>query len=238
MPSAQRCEEAARTFVQLLLAGDKPLSDVAEAAEELDLPDAERFCVAVVAAPRVQLDTKTPNICVTVEGSTVLVVPDVDTETVAQLVHAAVPNAVAGIGASRLGVDGAMKSAVDARQALVVGKVLRRTVRWEECWWLAVLTDHVEQLRDVVEPTWTVARTNAHLAEAVEAFAKESFSSTRAASRLFVHPNTVIYRLRQWQRTTGSNPHSLTGLTSSICALTLGPLTDEAEPQAPKASAG
>ena len=221
----------------MLFAGDKPLSEVADVAEELQLNKAERFCVAVVAAPKVELETSTLHVCVTVDGTTVLVVPDVDTETVAHLVHAALPSAVAGIGASRAGLDGAMKSAVDARQALVVGKVLRRTVRWEECWWLAVLTDHVEQLREVVEPTWTVARTNAHLAEAVEAFAKESFSSTRAARRLFVHPNTVIYRLRQWQRTTGANPHSLTGLTSSICALTLGPLTDEAEPQVPEVSA-
>ena len=221
----------------MLIAGDEQLTDLAAVAAQLGWQNADRLCVAVVAAPDVELGTQTPHVCVTLDDSTVVVVPDADSETVAQLVHTALPSAVAGIGASRVGVDGAMKSAVDARQALVVAKVLRRTVRWEECWWLAVLTDHVDQLRDVVEPTWTVARANAHLAEAVEAFAKESFSSTRAARRLFVHPNTVIYRLRQWQRTTGSNPHSLTGLTSSICALTLGPLTDE-DAAEPEVSAG
>ena len=230
--TAKRRENTATTFVGMLLADDAVDGEIEALAEQLGFDRNAKFCVAVVADAGVQFDPSVNHVRAAFGGNTIVVVPDIDSEAMFRFVRTAPTKAHAGIGAIRDGLRGARGSVVDARQALTVAKVLGRTVRWEDCWWLAVLTEHVDQLRDVVMPTWTVARANTHLAEAVEAFATESFSSTRAARRLFVHPNTVIYRLRQWQRTTGSNPYSLAGLTSSICALTLGPLTDEDEQRA------
>lgn len=211
-----------------LLAGAEPLDDAVESqARALGLDPAGSFCVVAIADAAADLSAvATPHVAATVDGATVAVVQAADVATVAAAVAETAPEAVAGVSALRPGLAGARLGLIDARQALALARARGTTVLWEDCWWLAVLTDHVDQLLGVVTPTWTFAAANTHLTDAVEAYADESFSSTRAARRLFVHPNTVLYRLRQWHRNTGLNPSGISGLAASVAAVQLGRLVD------------
>jgi sugar diacid utilization regulator len=47
--------------------------------------------------------------------------------------------------------------------------------------------------------------------------------SPPARKPLYLHPNTVTYRLDRWQHLTGWNPRSLDGLLSSVVGRNLYP---------------
>ena len=217
--------------------GADPGTDAWAAAEAcahgLGLDPDGSFCVAaLVESDAAAVDVAAlpgPVVTGSVGGATVLLVQGADATELSAALGEAAPDRAAGISAVRSGLAGVRLCLVDARQALALAQGRGTTVRWEDCWWLAVLTDHVDQLRGVVTPTWTFAAANTHLTDAVEAYADESFSSTRAARRLFVHPNTVLYRLRQWHRNTGLNPSGISGLATSVAAVELGRLVDRDE---------
>jgi hypothetical protein len=125
--------------------------------------------------------------------------------------------APAGVGAVRVGWDGARQSLVDARLALGVSRDAVGT--FDEEWVLATLYGSRERLTEVCAPGQDVARKSRHLADAVEAFADNRLSVVGAARALHVHPNTVIYRLERWHGLTGWDPRTFRGLAASVACL-------------------
>jgi hypothetical protein len=53
----------------------------------------------------------------------------------------------------------------------------------------------------------------------IRAFAACDLNISRTARELYVHPNTVRYRLAQIARTTGHDPRTFAGLTELVCVL-------------------
>jgi DNA-binding PucR family transcriptional regulator len=50
----------------------------------------------------------------------------------------------------------------------------------------------------------------------------------RAADQLFVHPNTVRYRLARIAETTGYDPRTFAGLTDLVCMLEISEVQQQA----------
>jgi DUF971 family protein len=62
-------------------------------------------------------------------------------------------------------------------------------------------------------------QTLAKLRQTVHAFADANLNITRAASALYVHPNTLRYRLKRIREQSGQDPHTVAGLTELLCIL-------------------
>jgi sugar diacid utilization regulator len=71
----------------------------------------------------------------------------------------------------------------------------------------------------------------AQTAATLRAFAAADLNVSRAAAALFVHPNTVRYRLARTAETTGHDPRTFAGLVELLCVLEL--LDGAAEPATP-----
>jgi sugar diacid utilization regulator len=59
----------------------------------------------------------------------------------------------------------------------------------------------------------------AKLRQTVHTFADANLNITRAASALYVHPNTLRYRLKRIREQSGQDPHTVAGLTELLCIL-------------------
>src|SRR5690606_15047956 len=65
-------------------------------------------------------------------------------------------------------------------------------------------------------------RRNAALVETLDAYVQSGSNIAEAAKRIFIHPNTVIYRLRRIEEISGFDPREARGLL----VLSLALLTD------------
>jgi hypothetical protein len=132
-----------------------------------------------------------------------------------------------GVGLIRNGFTGAASSIGDAERALWVARIRGAgIVRFEDAWLSATLSDSRERLEPLLTEGRKIARENPSLAATVNAFSR-GFSLVNAARELTVHPNTAAYRLNRWQKLTGWDPRSLSGLLLSIAALELPPVDQE-----------
>jgi hypothetical protein len=119
----------------------------------------------------------------------------------------------AGIGIIRDGLVGAADSIADAERALALAERQGGTVDYETDWLPATLLPHLDRLEPILDPGNTPAQ--AHLREAILAYAANGFAITASARELHIHPNTMKYRLERWQELTGWNPQTLDGLLRS-----------------------
>jgi PucR C-terminal helix-turn-helix domain/GGDEF-like domain len=77
----------------------------------------------------------------------------------------------------------------------------------------ALIAARASKLAALDEPTL------AKLRQTVHAFADANLNLTRAASDLYVHPNTLRYRLKRIREQTGQDPQTVAGLTELLCIL-------------------
>ncbi|ONI67283.1 hypothetical protein BWI15_29475 [Kribbella sp. ALI-6-A] len=152
---------------------------------------------------------------------TVILCQDVTPDVVVSTVHRIRPGLPLGIGLARQGLGGAEAGLLDAEQALRVAELRGGVVRFEEDWLLAVVGTHRQRLSPLLRGDETIGRDHPHLADAVQAFAKNGFSAAAAARALTIHPNTMAYRLDRWHQLTGWDPHTTKGLVSSLLHLAL-----------------
>lgn len=132
------------------------------------------------------------------------------------------PQASLGIGLARPSLTGARLTILDAAQALAVAP-LGCTASFQDDWLLASLHHQRDRLTPLLGKAADTARAHPHLAEAVLAYGTHGFSIAASAKDLYLHPNTVTYRLDRWQQLTGWNPRSLDGLLNSVVGMTLYP---------------
>lgn len=176
------------------------------------------FCGAVSAAPH-------PRVWAPAGGWSARLHTGATTWVLAQVRDARelsrVAPAPAGVGAVRLGWEGARQSLVDAGLALGVSR--GSTACFAEDWVMATVVGARKRLADVCSTGTEVAAKSSHLADAVQAFADHRLSVVGAARALHVHPNTVIYRLERWHGLTGWDPRTFQGLAASVACLQVSP---------------
>ncbi|MET8956353.1 helix-turn-helix domain-containing protein [Streptomyces sp. NPDC004533] len=145
-------------------------------------------------------------------------------DTVAEAAAAIPPagaGAAVGVGLLRPGLTGAVDSITDATQALCRTGGQQRVVHFANAWLAAGLGAQATRLAPLFTEAVATARTDAHLAEAVVAFADHGLSVAAAARALHLHPNSLAYRLNRWHELTGFDPRSGDGLVASLVALRL-----------------
>jgi hypothetical protein len=128
------------------------------------------------------------------------------------------PDATFAIGLPRPSLAGAARSLRDAYRVLATSAGAPGIRRFEDHWLAAVLLEHTDDLRALVDTRLETVRANPHLADAVLAFADSDLSATAAAARLHLHPNTMLYRLSRWQEVTAWDPRTFGGLSISMVA--------------------
>jgi DNA-binding PucR family transcriptional regulator len=130
-----------------------------------------------------------------------------------------------GIGGWHPGLAGIPQSYAEARDAVEIANrtgVTGRAVAFQD-----VLIEHVLRstphsdrlLADALGPLreYDQAR-GADLVNTLRAYIEAGYNLTRSAHALFVHPNTVVYRLRRIRELTGRDP----GNPDDLLLLTLG----------------
>lgn len=117
---------------------------------------------------------------------------------------------------------------VSCRQALVAMDVAIKqrpggTVTRYEAVLLDVLANaDGDAARGLVQRYLAPIRTMPHLVETVEALAECNLSIRAAAARLYVHPNTVTYRLGRIQQLTGYDPRQVRTMAAFLLAFSAG----------------
>ncbi|MQA64065.1 MAG: hypothetical protein GEU86_21975 [Actinophytocola sp.] len=118
-----------------------------------------------------------------------------------------------GIGLARCGLAGARQSLADAESAYRVAVALGKSVVYYGDHWLSCLIlQHRAQLEPLVAPAVKVLRHDPELCRTLEAFLAADGNLTATGKALFVHPNTVGYRLKQFAQRAGVEPRSTSGV--------------------------
>ncbi len=128
--------------------------------------------------------------------------------------------AAGGTGRDRASLAGARLSLGDANRAAALATP-GTTVHFDDEWIWAVLRDEQERLDDVIATGRMIVTENPDVAETVRCFAECGFSPARTAKQLFVHANTVSYRLKRWHEMTGWDARTFDGLARSMACIRL-----------------
>ena len=132
-----------------------------------------------------------------------------------------------GVGLPGDGLVGAHTSLRHAelahRSAVALGStdvIFRRD--WLEC----IVADAAPAIGPVLAPVIDALRASPLLAATARAVVNADGCMETAARVLFVHPNTVAYRLRRLAATTGTSPRTADGLLQLRAALTIAELSE------------
>lgn len=206
-----------------LLAG-QVRAETVNAAERAGADPDGLFCAAAVAPACSLMGSAWPDTGpwseVIVQDDAALVLAQVS--HIAELASLVAPLAAGhpiGFGVVRQGWAGAGVSCHDALDAHRLAVARGADTRFADDWAAATLLAARDRLTDSWALGEVVAARNAHLADAVRAFAEHGFSVVAASRVLYIHPNTEIYRLERWQQLTGWDPRSYTGLVMSMACL-------------------
>jgi DNA-binding PucR family transcriptional regulator len=121
----------------------------------------------------------------------------------------------------RQGLAGARQSLDDADAAARAAQALDAPLVMFRTDWLACLAlKHTRQLSVLVAPAVQALENDPDLCTTLETFLGADGSLANAGKALFVHANTVAYRLRQFAVRTGIDPRTATGMALTQLALT------------------
>lgn len=126
-----------------------------------------------------------------------------------------------GVGVVRPGLQGAHQSLQDAewshRLAVAVDTP---AMLFREGWLSCLALEHSSQLGVLVGPAVRVLEKDEELCSTLEAFLSADGNLTATGKALFVHGNTVGYRLKQFALRTGIDPRTASGQALVQLALT------------------
>lgn len=126
-----------------------------------------------------------------------------------------------GVGLERRGLQGARLSVSDAERALGLAAGRGELVRFEDAWLPATVLAMRNTLGPLLVRGAEVAAANAHLADAVRAFADADFSLAEGSRRLLLSQTSLRHRLNRWKQLTGWDPWTWDGMSRSLLALDL-----------------
>lgn len=222
---------ARQRFVELVATGAPAPRELAHLAEQLGLDPVGPMRATVVVAPTADgddagalqhaLDGLAGVHCAAARGTHLVTISQgCDVEALSAGVSEALPEAVAGLGLERRGLDGARISVEDAELAARVAAP-GRPARYERDWLWSTLDEAAPRLEPLLGHGSELARKHPHLTATVTAFADAGFSVSEAARRLELHANTVAYRLERWHSLSGWDPRTFSGLARSVAAIWL-----------------
>lgn len=217
-------------FLELLMSGDLESDELSELTRSLGFdPDGyfRATCVRAIGgvtneAERVGSALSPHVVCQPIaRGHDLLVISQAADDQVdeTQLLNAALPDARIGGGLRRIGLAGARLSVGDAERATLAATSANPVTNFENDWVLAMFLAAKDRLHPILDVGIRAAREHPEFAEAVEALAGSGFSVSEAARRLFINPNTVVYRIKRWQDVTGWDPRTFEGAVSSMAAI-------------------
>ena len=128
---------------------------------------------------------------------------------------------VIGVGRCVEGLEGCRRSLAEAELAREVAVIEGGPCRFEDHWLSALGLHHRGSVEPMLRAGIDAAKANAHLVDAVRAFADSGFQITDAARQLHLAPSSFRYRLTRWRELTGWDPWTHDGLTRSLLALQL-----------------
>ena len=123
-----------------------------------------------------------------------------------------------GVGLRRPGIEGASASLEDAVQAAALAQPAGPWIEFEHAWLPATVAEAADRLRAVVEQELRMSVEHPQIANTVSALIDNDMSVSRAASALFLHPNTARYRLGRWHELTGFDPGTAPGVLRFVTA--------------------
>jgi PucR C-terminal helix-turn-helix domain/GGDEF-like domain len=221
--------EGARRAVALGLDLSTPhVAAIARPGDGVDIEDAAALVAARVR--RARRRTLDPFVVALHEHVVALVAAQPGAETAAFGDEDGQPVRI-GIGRAGTGLAAVSRSYEEARRALARTTAARPTVAYED----VVLLDHlaaaadelvVQTAREIAAPLVARGAGGAFLASTFEAFVAEDLSVTRTAARLYVHPNTVYYRLHRIAELTGRDPRAFHDAVELLLALRLATSED------------
>ena len=225
-------------FFDALLSGLASADSTHGLCEALQLEPAGLFqaaCVPNVAAPHSTADQLQTEMreqagsihCVARGNEVIVLVQANSVDRIRNRLCAASTGRVIGVGLPRHGLLGAAESLVDAQRCAALAASTGRSVDFSRDWLAATMVPSLGRLRVMLEPGRETARRFPDLAKTVRAFAEHGFNATTVGKELFIHPNTVAYRLGRWAELTGWDPHTSVGLTRSLLSLSLSPACAE-----------
>jgi DNA-binding PucR family transcriptional regulator len=168
------------------------------------------------------------------DGVVLLARPVEDTTELASALAAGIPRDLRlGVGGAGVGIPAIAQSYAEARRALLATTAERRIVAFAAL----PLEDHVAAIADPLLRT-AAARVAGALLEQDDAKQLELVRSLRAyvdadlnirvaAGRLFVHPNTLYYRLARLRELTGRDPRRMSQARELVLALAVLARTGE-----------
>lgn len=154
-------------------------------------------------------------------GHTVIVTQNLESRAVLSAVQELFPKAVAAVGLRRRGSAGAAASLEDALEAVGHAERTGQALDYESDWLLSVVASRVDRLRPLFAIGIRAAEEHPALAQTVTAYLRCRQSTAACAREMFMHPNSVKYRLQRWTELTGWDLHSVDGLVRSSLALRL-----------------
>jgi len=214
----------ALTFVAGLRRYPTDLDDTAHQARNLGLDPDGPFLVAVFAGSALRPDG------LVVEGaqSTVLIRQPSDDPASAELalgkeLAAAGLNHV-GVGMIGPGVAGAAAALSQAERALALSMRGDKPVAFREEWLLCLVLGHLTDVQGVLGPAIELLRADDSLRHTLSAYVRSRGQLATAAAELFVHPNTVAYRIGRIAERTGIDARTGAGAPIAWLAMRLAEL--------------
>jgi hypothetical protein len=132
----------------------------------------------------------------------------------------------AGVGLLLAGIAGAAASLRQAERAFAVSVRSGRPVSFRHDWLLCTAVDQLTDVLAVLGVAVEDLRRDDTLRETLSAYLASNGQLAAAGASLFVHPNTVAYRLGRFAARTGVDPRTGDGALSARLALRLCDLTD------------
>lgn len=202
-----------------------PESSAAEAeraARALLLDPAGEFVVAVASGAGSARPVSMPGVVVVAEPDRVVAVAQGPSAGDLGELLARHELTRVGAGVVRLGLEGAALSLADAERAWRLsvssgGGLVSFGDRWFEC----LVSESSASLAGLVGPLVAAVRSSESLASTLRALVEANGNMTAAAAALYVHPNTVAYRLRRLLSVSGVDVRTPDGLLRARLALVL-----------------
>lgn len=153
--------------------------------------------------------------------NTVIVTQGLRTDEIMAAVQEVFGGAAMAIGLRRSGSDGAALSLADALEGIAHAHDTGQIIDYENDWLFSIVTANIDRLGELFTPGLVALKAHPNFAETVVTYLQCRQSTTACARALFLHPNSIKYRLQRWTEMTGWDLHTVDGLVRSTIALRL-----------------
>jgi len=130
----------------------------------------------------------------------------------------------AGIGVIGQGIAGAAAGLSQAERALALSRRDGAPVVFRDEWLLCVVLDHLNDAEVTLGPAIELLRRDDSMRQTLAAYLGANAHLASAAAELFVHPNTVAYRLGRFAERSGIDARVSTSAPLAWLALRLSAL--------------